>query len=112
MVGAWNALPGRVVEADTLTSFKTYLDSHMSSLGMEGYKTIGLARPRSGHRLGGPKGLFPVLYCSLFFDFYPCLVNIDPSPILVDVVPLLESSSIHCFYHLVSYPNVQFFFTS
>ena len=38
VLGAWNALPGRVVEADTLTSFKTYLDSHMSSLGMEGYK--------------------------------------------------------------------------
>ena len=40
VVGAWNALPSKVIEADTLGSFKTYLDSHMNRLGIEGYKRM------------------------------------------------------------------------
>ena len=40
VVGAWNALPGRVVEAGTLGTFKTYLDSHMNGVGMVGYKRM------------------------------------------------------------------------
>ena len=40
VLGAWNALPGRVVEAGTLGTFKTYLDSHMNGVGMVGYKRM------------------------------------------------------------------------
>ena len=37
VVGVWNALPSRVVEAGTLDSFKMQLDRHMSETRMEGY---------------------------------------------------------------------------
>ena len=37
MVGAWNSLPGKVVEADTIVSFKGRLDKYMNRMGMEGY---------------------------------------------------------------------------
>ena len=37
VVGVWNALPSRVVEAGMLDSFKMQLDRHMSETRMEGY---------------------------------------------------------------------------
>ena len=40
VVWAWNALPSKMIEADMLGSFKTYLDSDMNRLGIEGYKRM------------------------------------------------------------------------
>ena len=37
MVGAWNLLPGEVVEADTVVTFKGRLDKYMNKMGIEGY---------------------------------------------------------------------------
>ena len=37
VVGAWNSLPGEVVEADTIVSFKGRLDKYMNRMGIEGY---------------------------------------------------------------------------
>ena len=37
MVGAWNSLPGEVVEADTIVTFKGCLDKYMNRMGIEGY---------------------------------------------------------------------------
>ena len=37
VVGAWNSLPGEVVEADMIVSFKGRLDKYMKRLGIEGY---------------------------------------------------------------------------
>ena len=37
VVGMWNALPSKVVEAGTLGLFKSHLDSHMSGLHIGGY---------------------------------------------------------------------------
>ena len=37
MVGAWNSLPGEVVEADTVVTFKGHLDKYMNEMGIEGY---------------------------------------------------------------------------
>ena len=36
VVGAWNLLPGKVVEADTVVSFKGRLDKYMNRMGIEG----------------------------------------------------------------------------
>ena len=38
VVGAWNALPSEVVEADTLATLKTYLDRHMNRRGIGEYR--------------------------------------------------------------------------
>ena len=37
MVSAWNSLPGEVVEADTLVTFKGRLDEYMNRMGIEEY---------------------------------------------------------------------------
>ena len=37
VVGAWNSLPGKVVEADTVVTFKGRLDKYMNRMGIEGY---------------------------------------------------------------------------
>ena len=37
VVGAWNLLPGEVMEADTIVSFKGCLDKYMNRMGIEGY---------------------------------------------------------------------------
>ena len=37
VVGVWNALPGVVVETDTIGRFKGLLDKHMNMQGIEGY---------------------------------------------------------------------------
>ena len=37
LVSVWNELPETGVEAGTILSFKKYLDSDMSKMGMEGY---------------------------------------------------------------------------
>ena len=37
VVGAWNSLPGEVVEADALVIFKGRLDKYMNEMGIEGY---------------------------------------------------------------------------
>ena len=37
MVGAWNSLPGEVVEADTVVTFKGRLDKYMNRMRIEGY---------------------------------------------------------------------------
>jgi len=36
-VGAWNALPGEVVEADTIVTFKWFIDKYMKRMGIERY---------------------------------------------------------------------------
>ena len=73
--GWWNLLPGEVVEADTIVSFKGHLDIYMNRMGIEGYGPLervgGFSSPgQHGRcRLGGPKGLFLCcnFLCSLFF---------------------------------------------
>ena len=42
VVGAWNSLPGEVVEADTIATFQGRLDKYMNRMGIEGYS------PRKG----------------------------------------------------------------
>ena len=37
VVGAWNSLPGEVVEADMIVSFKGWLDKYRNRMGIEGY---------------------------------------------------------------------------
>jgi len=37
VVGIWNALPGRVVEAGNLTTFKKYLDEDLKCQNIQGY---------------------------------------------------------------------------
>jgi len=37
MVGVWNALPGRVVEAENLTIVKKSLDEHLKCQTIQGY---------------------------------------------------------------------------
>ena len=37
VVGAWNSLPGEVVEADMIVSFKGRLDKYMNRMRIEGY---------------------------------------------------------------------------
>ena len=37
VVGAWNSLPGEVVEADMIVTFKGRLDKYMNRMGIEGY---------------------------------------------------------------------------
>ena len=36
-MGAWNSLPVKVVEADTIVTFKGRLDKSMNGMGTEGY---------------------------------------------------------------------------
>jgi len=36
-MGAWNLLPGQVVEVDTTVTFKGRLDKYMNRMGIEGY---------------------------------------------------------------------------
>ena len=36
-MGAWNSLPGEVVEAGTVVTFKGCLDKYMNRMGIEGY---------------------------------------------------------------------------
>ena len=40
VVTVWNALPGRVVEAGCLTSFKRYLDEHLACHNVQGYGLV------------------------------------------------------------------------
>ena len=40
VMGIWNVLPSKVVEAGTLELFKKYLDGHMNRMGMEGYRKL------------------------------------------------------------------------
>ena len=35
-MGAWNSLPGEVVEADTIVSFKGHLDKYINMMGIKG----------------------------------------------------------------------------
>ena len=37
VVGARNSLPGEVVEANTIVSFKGHLDKYINRMGVEGY---------------------------------------------------------------------------
>ena len=37
VVGAWNSLPGEVVEVDTMVTFKGCLDKYINRMGIEGY---------------------------------------------------------------------------
>ena len=37
VVMVWNALPGKMVEASCLTSFKKYLDDHLARQNIQGY---------------------------------------------------------------------------
>ena len=37
VVGAWNSLPGEIVEADTIVTFKGHLYKYMNRMGIEGY---------------------------------------------------------------------------
>ena len=37
VVGAWNSLPGELMEADMIMSFKGRLDKYMNKMGKEGY---------------------------------------------------------------------------
>ena len=37
VVGAWNLLPGEVVEADTIVTLKGRLDKYKNRMGIEGY---------------------------------------------------------------------------
>ena len=37
VVGAWNSLPGEVVEADTIVTFKGRLDKYINRMGKEEY---------------------------------------------------------------------------
>ena len=36
VLGTWISLPGEVVEADTIVSFKGHLDKYMNRMGIEG----------------------------------------------------------------------------
>ena len=36
-MGAWNSLPGEVVEVDMMVTFKGRLDKYMNKMGIEGY---------------------------------------------------------------------------
>ena len=75
VVGGWNSLPGEVVEADTIVSFKGHLDKYMNRMGIGRYGLgrVGGFSSDGQHgwcRLGGPKGLFLCcnFLCSLLFD--------------------------------------------
>jgi len=37
VVGAWNSLPGKIVEADMIVTFKGHPEIYMNRLGIEGY---------------------------------------------------------------------------
>ena len=37
VASAWNSLPGELVEADTIVSFKGRQDKYMNGMGIEGY---------------------------------------------------------------------------
>ena len=36
-MGAWNSLPGEIVEVDTIVTFKGHLHKYMNRMGIEGY---------------------------------------------------------------------------
>lgn len=36
LLGAWNVLPGEVVEAEMIPTLKSYLEGHINRQGMEG----------------------------------------------------------------------------
>ena len=72
VVGAWNSLPGEVVKANTIVTFKGRLDKYMNRMGIAGHspwKGRGfLFRGQRGQcRLGGLKGLF--LCCNFLCSF-------------------------------------------
>ena len=71
-MGAWNSLPGEVVEADTIVTFKGHLDKYMNRMGIEGYgprKSRGFLFRQAAWsmQVWRAEGPVPVLYCSLFF---------------------------------------------
>ena len=39
MVGIWNALPGKIVEAGNLETLKKYLEEHLKHHNIQGYGT-------------------------------------------------------------------------
>ena len=70
VVGAWNSLPGEVVEADMIMTFKENLDKYTNRNIIPGrVRGFSSVRQHGRCRLGGPKGLFLCgnFLCSLLF---------------------------------------------
>eukprot|EP00061_Rhincodon_typus_P008266 g30725.t1 len=51
VLSAWNMLPEKVVEADTIATFKKHLDEYMNKKGIEGVSSVGQSEI-GGSRMG------------------------------------------------------------